>query len=110
MGQSARERPSQEDGTWRRSAVFLRWKRSVDTITDDSVLELLIFSPSPSLQHNLEALLPRSDWDQALRDPFGLLVIVLDDLFRQLDAAMHKVLHILRDVERVSSCRTPGYS
>ncbi|KAI4089133.1 MAG: hypothetical protein L6R37_008096 [Teloschistes peruensis] len=78
-----------------------RIEESVDTITDDSVLELLIFSPSPSLQHNLEALLPRSDWDQALRDPFGLLVIVLDDLFRQLDAAMHKVLHILRDVERV---------
>ncbi|KAL8667862.1 MAG: hypothetical protein Q9202_000327 [Teloschistes flavicans] len=101
MGQSTRERPSQEDGTWRRSAVFLRWKRSVDSPKDDSALELLIFSPSPSLQRNLEALLPRPRWDQALRDPFCLLVVVLDDTFRQLDTVVSRVLHILWDVERV---------
>ena len=92
---------SQDDGTWRRSGYFLRWKQSISASGGDDMVEFVIFSPSSSLQFNLESLGPRSCWEQALVDPFCLLSIVLEDSFRQVDTAISDVLKVFRLIERV---------
>ncbi|CAL8582387.1 hypothetical protein XPA_008053 [Xanthoria parietina] len=92
--------PSQEsDGTWRRSGFFLRWKKS--DVGDDaaSEVDMIIFSPTIPLQRNLEGLMLRSNWRQALEDPFCLLVVVLDDLFGQVSESMWIVHGVLQSVE-----------
>ncbi|KAL8947937.1 MAG: hypothetical protein Q9222_005827 [Ikaeria aurantiellina] len=93
------QRLSQDDGTWRRSGIFLRWKQPAAVGGDDAMVQMVIFSPHIVLQKNLERLATRDDWRQALEDPFCLLVVVLDDLFRQVDAAILNVLGVLRVVE-----------
>ncbi|CAO1601059.1 hypothetical protein XANCAGTX0491_004725 [Xanthoria calcicola] len=94
--------PSQEgDGTWKRSGIFLRWKQSTVGNGDASEVDMIIFSPTLSLQKNLESLVKRPHWRQALEDPFCLLVVVLDNLFRQVDEAIAKVHNVLRAVEHV---------
>lgn len=93
---------SQDDGTRRLAGIFLRWKQSSTRDGDDGKVNLIIFSPSSSLQRNLEALVPRQDWGQVVRDPFCLLIVVLDDLVRHVDAAIWRVRGAFRGVERVS--------
>lgn len=95
-------RSSQDDGTWQKWDVFLRWKRCVPAGGSDSMVEMLILSSSPSLRPRLESLVTRPDWGQALQDPFCLLTIVLDDLFRQVSAATYRVLDVFRTVDSVS--------
>ena len=69
------------------------------------MVEFVIFSPSPSLKANLTSLVPSPDWEETLIDPFCLLSIVLEDMFRQVDAAISGVLQVFRPIERVSlSC------
>ncbi|KAL8869510.1 MAG: hypothetical protein Q9174_004222, partial [Haloplaca sp. 1 TL-2023] len=91
---------NQDNGTWRRSGVFLRWRHSSPTREYAGAVEMIIFSPSELLQRNLEALIPRSEWEQAIKDPFCLLVPVLDDLVDQVNTATFKVLRVLRMIER----------
>ncbi len=43
----------------------------------------------------------RSNWRQALEDPFCLLVVVLDDLFGQVSESMWIVHGVLQSVEHV---------
>ena len=94
---------SQDDGTWRRSGYFMRWKQSSTSDGHDGMVEFIIFSPSQSLQSNMDRLFTRSDWEQTLGDPFSLLIIVLDDLFLQVDTAINKVLVVFRLIENVST-------
>ena len=94
---------SQDDGTWRRSGYFMRWKQSSTGDEGDGMVEFIIFSPSQSLQRNIDRLVTRSGWEQTLVDPFGLLIIVLDDLFQQVDTAINKVLVVFRLMENVSA-------
>ncbi|KAL8790890.1 MAG: hypothetical protein Q9213_000315 [Squamulea squamosa] len=92
--------PSQEeDDTWLKSGVFLRWKQSTNDKDDASEVDMIIFNPTVSLQKNLESLVKHPDWRQALEDPYCLLVVVLDSLFKQVDAAICKVHTVLRSVE-----------
>ncbi len=98
---------SQADGTWRRSGYFMRWKQPPTGRKGDEMVELIIFSPSRSLQTNMDRLVTRPDWEQALVDPFSLLILVLDDLFQQVDTAINNVSTVFRQIEQVSvSC--PG--
>lgn len=94
--------PSQEeDGTWQRSGIFLRWKQGVVGDDEAGEVDMIIFSPTTSLQRNLEGLVKRHNWRQSLEDPFCLFVVVLDNLFKQVDAAIAKVHNVLRSVEHV---------
>lgn len=68
---------------------------------DASEVDMIIFSPTKSLQRNLESLVKRPHWLEALEDPFCLLVVVLDNLFRQVDEAIEKVQQVLGAVEHV---------
>lgn len=91
----------EEDGTWQRSGIFLRWKQGVVGGDEAGEVDMIIFSPTISLQRNLEGLVKRHNWRQTLEDPFCLFVVVLDNLFRQVDAAIAKVHNVLRSVEHV---------
>ncbi|KAL8799479.1 MAG: hypothetical protein Q9200_007526 [Gallowayella weberi] len=62
---------------------------------------MVIFSTHSSMQRSFEKLVPNPGWGQALQDPFCLLITVLDDLFRQVDTTIWKVLIVLRSVENV---------
>ena len=94
---------SQYDGTWARSGYFLRWKRRSEVDPDHGIVDFVIFSPSQSLRCNLESLLTRSDYEQATYDPFCLLVVVLDHMFRQVDSAIWDVNKVFSEVERVNT-------
>ncbi|KAL8668454.1 MAG: hypothetical protein Q9168_006916 [Polycauliona sp. 1 TL-2023] len=92
--------PSQEsDGTWLRSGVVLRWKQAAAENNSAGEVDMIIFSPTISLQRNLESLIKRANWRHALEDPFCLLVVILDDLYRQVDEARAKVHNILQFAE-----------
>lgn len=92
---------SQGDGTWQRSGYFMRWRESLISGGGDGMVDLVIFSASGSLRTNLESLVPRPDWEQALTDPFCLLIVVLDDIFRQVDTTISKVLVVFGVMENV---------
>lgn len=85
----------------------MRWKQPPTSRKGDEMVELIIFSPSRSLQTNMDRLVTRPGWEQTLVDPFSLLILVLDDLFQQVDTAINNVLSVFRQIEQVSvSC--PG--
>ena len=92
---------SQDDGTWRRSGYFMRWKQPPKNDDSSGTMEFVIFSASQILQRNIERLVTRPDWEQALADPFSLLVIVLDDITTCITAAIDKVLIVFRPIEHV---------
>ena len=105
-----RDRPpgpssSQADGTWTKSGYFMRWKQPPTDRKGDKMVELIILSPSRSLQANMDRLLTRPDWEQTLVDPFNLLILVLDDLFQQVNTAINNVSTVFRHIEQVGvSC------
>ncbi|KAI4268318.1 MAG: hypothetical protein LQ337_007909, partial [Flavoplaca oasis] len=93
-------KPSQEsDGTWLRSGVFLRWRQPAVGHDDSGEVDMIIFGPTVPLQRNFECLINRPEWRQALEDPFSLLVVVMDDLHRQVDEARAKLHEALRSAE-----------
>lgn len=81
----------------------MRWKQSSTSDEGDGMVELIIFSTSQSLQRNMDRLILRSGWEQTIVDPFGLLIMVLDDLFQQIDTAINTVLVVFRLIENVSA-------
>ena len=97
---------SQDDGTWRRSGYFMRWKQPPKNDSLGGTVEFVIFSPSQILQRNIDRLVTRPGWEQALADPFSLLVIVLDDITSCITAAIDKVLVVFRPVEHVGFLRS----
>ena len=85
----------------------MRWKQPPAGHKGDEMVELIIFSPSRSLQANMDRLIARSDWEQTLVDPFNLLILVLDDLFQQVNTAINNVSKVFGQIEQVGvSC--PG--
>ncbi|KAL9120422.1 MAG: hypothetical protein Q9187_003024, partial [Circinaria calcarea] len=76
---------SQGDWTWLRSGYFLQWRTPTTTDPNDGSVVITIFSAPSSLRKSFEHLLPRSNWEQAILDPFNLLVVVLDNMFDQVD-------------------------
>ena len=65
------------------------------------MVEFIIFSPSQSLQNSLDRPVGHCGCEQTLVDPFNLLIIVLDDVFQQVDTAIHHVLVVFRQTEKV---------
>ena len=93
---------SEEDGTWLRSAYFLRWKKPPNTNMTDGQVDFVLFSATRALRADFEMLRDRQDWEDVLIDPLCLLTFVLHDLFRQINEAITKVRLAFRPVEHVS--------
>lgn len=89
------------DWSWLRSGYFLRWKHPFATNLSDAEVALVIFSPTNGLKIHLQKLGSRPDWRQGVMDPFGLLVIVAEEVFVEMSATINKVLTVLRYTERV---------
>ncbi|KAL8810718.1 MAG: hypothetical protein Q9223_007698, partial [Gallowayella weberi] len=79
----------------------ITWKQGRYALNEDGKVDMVIFSTHSSMQRSFEKLVPNPGWGQALQDPFCLLITVLDDLFRQVDTTIWKVLIVLRSVENV---------
>ena len=95
-------RQNQGDWTWLRSGYFLRWKQPFADALYESDVALVIFSPTHSLRAHLQELCPRPDWRQGVMDPFGLLVIVAENIFLETSSTINKVLRVLSYMEEVS--------
>ena len=89
---------SQGDWTWIRTSVFMRWSNCHDK--DKASVVLVIFSASPELRDRCERLW-RTEMSEILVDPFGLLVICLDELWLQSQRIVDIVRKIFGDKERV---------
>ncbi|KAL8924254.1 MAG: hypothetical protein Q9172_002767 [Xanthocarpia lactea] len=109
--------PIHSDGTKKmalimvRSGIFLRWKQPAAAGNDNAgEADMIIFCASYSLRQNLESLIKRHDWQQALGDPFCFFAVILDNLFKQLDEAIWNIHRVLRSVEHVghSKLYKPG--
>ncbi|KAL8753790.1 MAG: hypothetical protein Q9184_005316 [Pyrenodesmia sp. 2 TL-2023] len=96
-------RQNHGDWTWLRSGYFLRWKNPMADGLHNTEVTLIVFSASFDLKEHLQQLLSRPDWRQGLMDPFGLLVIVAENLFLEISEAINKVLCVLRYTENVCS-------
>lgn len=90
---------SHGDWLWIRSSFFLKWNdchhRNMATAT------LIVFSASPELRARFERLCLNPDWTIALVDAFSLYVIVLDELWLQVDGIMKKVADVFNGMETV---------
>ncbi|KAL8830795.1 MAG: hypothetical protein Q9191_001225 [Dirinaria sp. TL-2023a] len=87
---------SQGDWTWFRTSVFLRWTNA-DDFTSTTVT-LIIFSAPPELRERFEGLWS-TDLTHVLRDPFSLLIICFDQLWRQAQGVYNNVRETFGVVE-----------
>ncbi|KAL8725563.1 MAG: hypothetical protein Q9181_006371, partial [Wetmoreana brouardii] len=83
-------RQNHGDWTWLRSGYFLRWKNPGAEALQDTEVTFIIFSATPDLKMHLQQLVSRPDWRQGVMDPFGLLVIVAENLFLEISMTINK--------------------
>ncbi|KAN0067331.1 hypothetical protein V8E54_014594 [Elaphomyces granulatus] len=88
-----RGRLSQSNFTWLRSAYFMCW-----TCNARKPVTLICFDSPPSLQNLLKERLPNT-WEQVVQNPFDLWVVVLHELFLQMDDKAWKLARVFRDIE-----------
>ncbi|KAI4168899.1 MAG: hypothetical protein LQ343_006054 [Gyalolechia ehrenbergii] len=91
------------DWTWLPSGYFLRWKNPTAESLHNTEVTFIIFSATPDLKKHLQQLVSKPDWRQSFMDPFGLLVIVAENLFLELSMTIDKVLCVLQYTEVLHS-------
>jgi hypothetical protein len=92
---------SQSDYSWLRSAYFLRVEPNRHQSRSPGAVTLLCFGAPTSLQHRFERILNHPDWEDAIRDPYILLDIVFDELYRQLDGIVLSLSEVFGGMESV---------
>jgi hypothetical protein len=65
-------------------------------------MTLICFGASIALQQRFERLASNSAWTEAINDPYNLFVIILDELFLQVDGIVWSLSDVFRSVEEVS--------
>jgi hypothetical protein len=99
---------SQENWTWLRSAFFLKIGGPENNPpnrgqTSKPCITLICFGASKSLQTRFEDLATSPNWTQCLDAPYNLLVVVLDELFLEMDEQAWRLAGVFRGIERVRS-------
>jgi hypothetical protein len=111
----------QSSFSWLRSAFFLRWdpirvpsesssrsQVSADpTTTPSKRVTLICFGAPEDLIKRFEGLLQHSSWRRAVENPFDLWVIVLDEMFKQMDTQVRRLGEVFRRLEIVSAFLLP---
>ncbi|KAL6715238.1 hypothetical protein ACLMJK_007502 [Lecanora helva] len=90
---------SHGDWSWIRTSVFMRW-RDCDT-SDKASVTLLIFSASLELRQRYLDLW-KNDLSAILVDPYSLLVVCLDELWKQAQSIVRVVSDEFSDMERTA--------
>lgn len=80
---------------WYKSAFFLR-KDQHGNVT------LVLFGPTPGVRERLDQFIAAKSWHDVEAEPLALFDLVLDGLFREIDATVWKLLHEISGLENVS--------
>ncbi|KFY83638.1 hypothetical protein V498_07911 [Pseudogymnoascus sp. VKM F-4517 (FW-2822)] len=91
---------SQADWSWIRAGFFLKWLPSQGpNSSNQSCVTLICFGASIQLQQRFERLASNSAWRDAVSDPYNLFVIILDELFLQMDGIVWNLSDTFRAIE-----------
>ncbi|KAH6666426.1 hypothetical protein B0J14DRAFT_202661 [Halenospora varia] len=90
---------SQTSWSWNRAGYFLRWATPRNNKT--SPVTLICFSGPKALTLRLKDLAgePTWHWQKVLTKPYDLFVMVLDELFGQMNAQVQNVSDVFRGIE-----------
>lgn len=90
---------SQDDWNWLRSSIFLRWTKC--SSPDEAKVTLIIFSAGPELRDRFRRLKDNSSWQDVLRDPWSLFVMMLDELWFEANRISADIGKVFRQLEKV---------
>jgi hypothetical protein len=122
---------SQSSYSWLRSAFYLKWgpahdplasinmtteasasdgpvtstpttSNVVNSSSEKKCVTLICFNAPSQLIDRFQRLLHNVEWCNVLENPFDLWVVVIDELFAQMDAQAWNVGDVFRGIERVS--------
>jgi hypothetical protein len=91
---------SHSDQSWIRGGFFLKWWPSSQDDTNSSVT-LVCFGPSHPLVNRFLRLAAHDGWRDAVADPYGLFVIVLNELFLNTSGILWRLSDVFRSFEMV---------
>lgn len=101
----------QADYSWHRSAYLCKVEpRNISvnvsrgTIGNSSTeqskrVTFLCFGAPGSLERRFEKMYQRWDWEQALREPYIIFQVVLDELYQQIDEMSQRLSGVFGDIE-----------
>ncbi|QUC17607.1 uncharacterized protein UV8b_01848 [Ustilaginoidea virens] len=90
---------SQDNWTWLRSAFFL--KSGVGG-PPAPCITLVCFGASASLEQRFRDLAASPSWTQCLDAPYNLLVVVLDELFLEMNDQAWRLADVFRTIEQAA--------
>jgi hypothetical protein len=96
---------SQADGSWIRGGFTFRW--TTDHGSSPRVT-LICFGASRSVVQRFERLASHSLWRHAVTDPYNLFVIIINDLFLQVDGLVWSLSGVFRTLEAVRTEESHG--
>jgi hypothetical protein len=105
--------------SWLRSAFYLKWglargspnsartstrttSNAVDESSERKCVTLICFSPPLRLVNRFIRLLHNEKWRCVLKNPFDLWVVVVDEVFAQMDDQAWNLATVFKGTERVS--------
>lgn len=97
---------SQENWTWLRSAFYLKSGGPENNPVNHGqspkpCTTLICFGGSNSLQERFSGLGSSPNWNQCLDAPYNLFVVVLDELFLEMDDQAWRIAGVFRGIEHV---------
>jgi hypothetical protein len=94
---SGRKNLSNADWSWIRAGFFMKWTRVQD---ENPTVTLICFGACPDLIARIKCI---EEIDQRITtDPFCLFVVILDELFLEMDVMIWRVSKVFGLTERVS--------
>jgi hypothetical protein len=94
---------SQQNWTWLRAGFFLKWgppKKRTPNGTLINPVTLLCFGASQAMKNRFGRVPNGPTWRMDI-DPFQLFVIVLDELFQEMDKQVWNLSDVFRGIEHV---------
>lgn len=86
---------SQSDLSWNKAGFFLQQSRPNGPVT------LICFGPGKPLVRRFQRLASHAKWHDAVVDPYSLFVVVLNELFLQMDGLVWELSSVFGAMEYV---------
>lgn len=102
----------QSNWTWFRGGFFLRWAPHATTqitvpqsepqqLPPGATVTLICFGGPQSLIERFRGLIDHQEWQKMVQDPYGLFVIIFQEIFKQMDLQAWNLATVFRDRETV---------
>ncbi len=104
----------QSDYSWHRSSYLCKTESNDASVNGNlrvggssstesgKRVTFLCFGPPKSIQRRFEQLCQRWAWEQALREPYMIFQVVLEELYQQLHEMAIRLSDVFGDMEHVS--------